>query len=386
MKRILISTGEKSGEILAKSLVVELKNQYARAIHISGMAGNILSPYLDETIIDSNDFGVVGFIEALYKYRILKSAQNKILRKIKVSRFDMIILVDFIGFNLTVGRFAKKFGIPVILYVGPQIWAWKKNRIRQLKESLDFVGLILPFEETLYKAEPFKAVYVGNPLVETLPVNAYKNDTRAKFSFLKQEDLVISFLPGSRTSEIKNHFFVICETILKLHKRYQNAKFIISLADETDISMMEINRVEFLRKKGLPLHIQFGRTHDVVISSDYVGTASGTASLETALLKIPCVIFYKSSLISYLIFKIFSLTKYVGLPNIIMEQQIVPELLQSNFNTEKLYNEMTKIIETQQIAKKQILNFYKLEKKLGSKKASKTMASIIKNALSNSSF
>ena len=204
--------------------------------------------------------------------------------------------------------------------LGPQVWAWKKNRIKKLKKCLDFIGLILPFEKKLYNEEPFRALYVGNPLIESLPRNFSKNEVVAKFPFIKKGDLVISFLPGSRDSEIKHHFFIICETIVKLYKRYPSAKFIISLAKKSDISSTEIKIIDSLKKDGVPIYMQFGRTHHVIMSSDVVGTASGTASLETALLKVPCVIFYKSSFTSYLIFKMFSLIKYVGLPNIIMEK------------------------------------------------------------------
>ena len=385
MKRILIITGEKSGEIIAKPLVLEIKKQVKESIHISGMTGDILSPHLDETIINSSNFGVIGFVEALSKYRVLKKAQSKIFRELKSSNFDLVILVDFIGFNLTIGKFAKKIGIPVILYVGPQVWAWKKNRIKKLKKCLDFIGLILPFEKKLYNEESFRTSYVGNPLIELLPRNFSKNEVVAKFPFIKKGDLVISFLPGSRESEIKHHFLVICETIVKLYQQYPNAKFIISLAKKSDISSTEIKIIDSLKKDKIPIYMRFGMTHDVIMSSDVVGTASGTASLETALLKVPCVIFYKSSFTSYLIFKIFSLIKYIGLPNIIMEKEIVTELIQNNFNSKKLSSEIIKIIEIKDVAKNQIANFNKLEKKLGTNSASKTMASIITSILSDSS-
>ena len=150
------------------------------------MTGDILSPHLDETIINSSNFGVIGFVEALSKYRVLKKAQSKIFRELKSSNFDLVILVDFIGFNLTIGKFAKKIGIPVILYVGPQVWAWKKNRIKKLKKCLDFIGLILPFEKKLYNKEPFRTSYVGNPLMELLPRNFSKDEMVAKFPFIKK--------------------------------------------------------------------------------------------------------------------------------------------------------------------------------------------------------
>ena len=386
MKRILILTGEKSGEIIAKPLVFEIKNQIKEPIHISGMTGDILSPHLDETIINSSNFGVIGFVEALSKYRVLKKAQSELFRELKCSNFDLVILVDFIGFNLTIGKFAKKIGIPVILYVGPQIWAWKKNRIKKLKKCLDFIGLILPFEKKLYYKEPFRTSYVGNPLIELLPRNFSKDDVIAKFPFIEKGNLVISFLPGSRGSEIKHHFLVICEAIVKLYQQYPKAKFIISLAKKSDISLPEIKIIDALKKDKIPIYMQFGMTHDVIMSSDVVGTASGTASLETALLKVPCVIFYKSSFTSYLIFKVFSLIKYIGLPNIIMEKEIVTELIQHNFNSTKLSNEIIRIVENRGVARNQIANFYKLEKKLGSNSASKTMASIITSMLSDSSF
>ena len=277
-------------------------------------------------------------------------------------------------------------GIPVILYVGPQVWAWKKNRIKKLKKCLDFIGLILPFEEVLYSKEPFDALYVGNPLIESLPRNLSKNAVVAKFPFIKKGDLVISFLPGSRDTEIKNHFLIICETIVRLYEQYSSAKFIISFAKKSDVSSAELEIIDSLKKDGIPIYVRFGMTHDVIISSDVVGTASGTASLETALLKVPCVIFYKSSFASYLIFKMFSLTKYVGLPNIIMGVEIVTELLQANFNAKKLSSEIIKIIEVKNVAKNQIANFNKLEKKLGTCNASKKMAAIITKILSDSSL
>ena len=386
MKKILIITGEKSGEIIAKPLVLEIKNQVKESTHISGMTGDILSPHLDETIVNSSNFGVVGFVEVLSKYRALKKAQSKIFRELKCSNFDLVILVDFIGFNLTIGKFAKKLGIPVILYVGPQVWAWKKNRIKKLKKCLDFIGLILPFEKKLYNDESFRTSYVGNPLTELLPKNFSKDEMVAKFPFIKKGDLVISFLPGSRDSEIKHHFFIICETIVRLYAKYSSAKFIISLAKTSDVSSTEMKIIDSLKNDGIPIYVRFGMTHDVIISSDVVGTASGTASLETALLKVPCVIFYKSSFTSYLIFKMFSLIKYVGLPNIIMGVEIVTELLQDNFNAKRLSSEIIKIIEVKNVAKNQIANFNKLEKKLGTSSASKTMASIITRVLSDSSL
>ena len=330
--------------------------------------------------------GLLDLLKLYLNIEYLKKRKVKFSRELKSSNFDLVILVDFIGFNLTIGKFAKKIGIPVILYVGPQVWAWKKNRIKKLKKCLDFIGLILPFEKKLYNKESFRTSYVGNPLIESLPRNFSKNEMVAKFPFIKKGDLVISFLPGSRESEIKHHFFIICETIVKLYQQYPNAKFIISLAKKSDISLPEIKLIDSLKKDGIPIYMRFGMTHDVIMSSDVVGTASGTASLETALLKVPCVIFYKSSFTSYLIFKIFSLIKYIGLPNIIMEKEIVTELIQNNFNSKKLSSEIIKIIEIKDVAKNQIANFNKLEKKLGTNSASKTMASIITSILSDSSL
>ena len=331
----------------------------------------------------------MGLLDLLKRYlniAYLKKHKKKIFEEFKSSNFDLVVLVDFIGFNLTIGKFAKTMGIPVVLYVGPQVWAWKKNRIKKLKKCLDFIGLILPFEKALYSKEPFDTLYVGNPLVESLPRNFSKNEVVAKFPFIKKGDLVISFLPGSRDSEIKHHFFIICETIVRLYAKYSSAKFIISLAKTSDVSSTEMKIIDSLKNDGIPIYVRFGMTHDVIISSDVVGTASGTASLETALLKVPCVIFYKSSFTSYLIFKMFSLIKYVGLPNIIMGVEIVTELLQDNFNAKRLSSEIIKIIEVKNVAKNQIANFNKLEKKLGTSSASKTMASIITRVLSDSSL
>lgn len=386
MKNIFISTGEKSGELIIKPVISKLKKKFKENLYITAMCGHYLKPFVDRQIIDSRDFGLIGFYEAVLKYRILKKKQTEVVHHLRKHRYDLVILVDYIGFNLQIGRAAKDIGIPVLLYVGPQIWAWKKNRIKSIPSCVDYLALILPFEEKLYVDTPIFAKYVGNPLTENLPKNYDKKTVKGNYFQNGDQKKVISFLPGSRLSEIRSHIDTIFDCITELGIIYPHAKFIIALSDKLDVTEEISESCRDLNKKNIDVVLEVAKTHNVILASDIVISCSGTASLEVALLKTPLIIFYKTSFISYLIFKTVSLVKFIGLPNLIMEEKVVPELVQDKFNTKNLTHETIKILESQEIRDSQIEAFNLVEKKLSGKNATDNVFKIIDKILLGARF
>ena len=386
MKNIFISTGEKSGELIIKPVISKLKKKFKENLYITAMCGHYLKPFVDRQIIDSRDFGLIGFYEAVLKYRILKKKQTEVVHHLRKHRYDLVILVDYIGFNLQIGMAAKEIGIPVLLYVGPQIWAWKKNRIKSIPSCVDYLALILPFEEKLYVDTPIFAKYVGNPLTENLPKNYDKKTVKWNYFQNGDQQKVVSFLPGSRLSEISSHIDTIFDCITELGIIYPHAKFIIALSDELDVTEEISESCRVLNQKNIDVVLEVAKTHNVILASDIVVSCSGTASLEVALLKTPLIIFYKTSFISYLIFKTVSLVKFIGLPNLIMEQKVVPELVQDKFNTKNLTHETIKILESQEIRASQIEAFNLIEKKLSGKNATDNVFKIIDKILLGTRF
>ena len=386
MKNIFISTGEKSGELIIKPVISKLKKKFKENLYITAMCGHYLKPFVDRQIIDSRDFGLIGFLEALIKYRMLKKKQTEVVHHLREHKYDLVILVDYIGFNLQIGKAAKEIGIPVLLYVGPQIWAWKKNRIKSIPSCVDYLALILPFEEKLYADTPIFVTYVGNPLTENLPTNCSKKTARLSYSLQKNQKNIISFLPGSRLSEITAHIDTIFDCITELSIIYPPTKFIIALSDKLDVTEKIRESCRVLNLKNIDVVLEVAKTHHVILASDIVISCSGTASLEVALLKTPLIIFYKTSFISYLIFKTVSLVKFIGLPNLIMEENVVPELVQNKFNTKNLTHEIIKILESQEIRDSQIEAFNLIEKKLSGKNATDNVFKIIDKILLGSGF
>ena len=202
----MLSVGEVSGELLAKKVVTEIKKDINFTYDFFGMGPSNLENFGVRLIVDSKGFEVIGFYEVIGKYSTLKKAQRKLEKSLVLEVPDLLILIDYIEFNLRLGEKAKKLGIPVLFYVSPQIWAWKPKRIKRIEKSVSSLALILPFEKSIYKNSSINAQYVGHPLMEILPFDKTKTQTRQANKLETDIFPLISFLPGSRKSEINKHF------------------------------------------------------------------------------------------------------------------------------------------------------------------------------------
>lgn len=264
-------------------------------------------------------------------------------RSMDERRPDLVILIDYPDFNLPLARAAKKRGIKVFYYISPQVWAWRNGRIRQIKKTVDKMAVILPFEVETYRKEGFDVNYVGHPLLDMVKIHYSKQESRKKLG-LAEEKNTIGILPGSRHSEIKKLLPEMLRAAQILKKEMPDTQFVLPLADTLEESIIN----EFISRCDVRVKVISGHTYDVITCSDLVWVASGTATLETALLEVPMIIIYKISFLSYFIGRLIVDIKNIGLVNIIAGKTIVPELIQSEASGERIAAEALSILRNEE--------------------------------------
>ena len=332
---IMVLTGEPSGDLHAGHLVREIKRLNNR-VYFSGIGGTHLENQKVDLFYNISKLSAMGFTEVLMQFGQIKKAFDLFKKKLKANKPDLIILVDYPGFNLKAAQFAKDhYNIKILYYITPKVWAWKKSRLKKIKKYIDHAALILPFEEKIYKKANIPYTYVGNPLLDEYPENLSKPFLRSHTLFSKNKDsLIIGLLPGSRKAEIKNLLEVMVKAANLIHQNNKKAFFIISQATSIKRETLEKFLINCSNK---PLFlINEGPVKNIFLKSDLVIAASGTVTLEAALCCVPTIIVYKMSPISYRMAKLLVRVKYAGLANLIINAQVMPELLQNDATPEKI--------------------------------------------------
>ena len=367
MGKILIVSGELSGDWLACGLIKEFKKIKPDA-DFYAMGGENLKSEGVEIIADLNELAVMGFIEVVLKISIIKKILKRVLAWIKLNEPDLIILVDFPTFNFKIAKYAHQLNIPVVYYVPPKIWASRYKRIYFIKKYIKFVIAIFPFEINIYEEKGIKVYYCGNPLQyrlnklqKTVKINNIDNR-----NLKKKHYPIISFLPGSRKSELKYHSSRIAESAKLILFNYPDALFIFPFRKGIDVSVLE----KELDKSKLPKETYNISNYfeESLLQSDIIIVASGTASLEAAMFKKPIIIVYYLNYFTYLIAKIIVTVKDIGLINIIAGKRIVPELIESQFTPENVYNETVKYLKNDEYRKTVISEIEKTVSALDSAK------------------
>jgi len=372
LKHIMVLTGEPSGDLHAGHLVREIK-QLKPDIYFSGIGG----PHLDHQNVDLfyniDKLSAMGLTEVIMQFGQIKNAFDLLKKKLKSNRPDLIILIDYPGFNLKAAQYAKThYKIKILYYVTPKVWAWKKSRLKKIKKYVDHAALILPFEEKIYKKANIQSTYVGNPLMDDYPENISKPFFRLNSPSLKQKNsIVIGLLPGSRKAEINNLFEIMIKTADLIQQKIPHVSFIISQASSINKDSLK-NAIKTNTSHHL-FHISDGPVKDVLIKSDLVIAASGTVTLEAALCCVPTIIIYKMSSISYWIAKLVIKIKYAGLANLIVNREVMPELLQNDATPEKITKKALYMLDHLTCFEKQLQMVRKL---LGNKGAAKRTANI----------
>jgi lipid-A-disaccharide synthase len=340
MVRIGIVAGEASGDLLGSHLIRALKQQRPD-IEFVGIAGPKMMNEGAHSLFPIERLSVRGYLEVIKHLWGLLKLRRQLLNYFLDNRLDLFIGIDAPDFNFWLERKLKNKGVKTIHYVSPSIWAWRKNRIKKIKHAVTEVLALFPFEPALYQDEGIPVSYVGHPLADMLPLVPDVAGARETLK-LDSTALVVAMLPGSRQSEVQQHADLFVQTAKLIYAERPDAKFLVPLITRETRQIFEL--VIFNEPDKLPIELLFGHAHDAMEAADVVIVASGTATLEAALLKKPMVITYRMPKLSWQLLKRMQLQPYVGLPNVLAGRFVVPELLQDDATPEKLAEAALKLV------------------------------------------
>ncbi len=372
MKYYLIA-GEASGDLHGANLMKALKIQDAEA-NFRYWGGELMQESGGDLVKHYRDLAFMGFIEVIFNLRTILKNISFCKKDIENFNPDVIIFIDYPGFNLRIAKWAKQQGFKTHYYISPQIWAWKEGRIKEIKRDVDAMYVILPFEKNFYeKKHNFPVHFVGHPLIDAILNREQVYPEKFKREHNLDDRPIIALLPGSRKQEISK----MLEIMLSVVENFNEYQFVIAGAPSQEAAFYK----PFIQKQNV--HLLLNKTYDLLSISHAALVTSGTATLETALFKVPQVVCYKGSRVSYEIAKRVISLKYISLVNLILDKEVVTELIQSDLNTQRLQDELARILDPYQRAKL-FLDYYDLEKMLGGKGASEKTASLIYKAIAGS--
>lgn len=375
-KKILIIAGEASGDLHAAHLVKALKTKDPH-IEIFGIGGKKMQEAGVEIIYDIVELAVVGFVEVIKHFRTFKHILEKLLILLETRKPDVVILVDYPGFNLRFAKYAKEKNIPVIYYISPQIWAWGNNRIQEIKKLVDKMIVIFGFEEDLYGQAGVKVSFVGHPFLDIVR-SEWKKEETIRHLHLKHHSTKISLLPGSRQKEVERHLPVMLKACGLIKTALPETEFILSRRKELDSAVY--NKI-ILRSKIKP-HSLENRPYEIMEISDLVIVSSGSATLETAIMERPMVIIYKTSFLTWLLARNMIKIPDIGLVNIVAGKRVMPEFIQFKANAKNIAEASIDILNNKEKRGNIKENLRKLKGRLGEKGAVERAAHIVQKFLS----
>jgi lipid-A-disaccharide synthase len=368
MKYYLVA-GEASGDLHGANLMKALKEKDPQA-QFRFFGGDLMLAEGGELVKHYADMAFMGFAEVVINLRTILKNLKSCKNDIAAWQPDVLILIDFPGFNLKIAEFAKANGIFVCYYISPKVWAWNQKRVFKIKRIVDHLFCILPFEVDFYKQWGMQVDYVGNPLLDA--VAAFKPDA----DFYKQHQLsdkkIIALLPGSRKQEISR----LLPDMVAVAKKWPDYQFIVAGAPSFDQTYYN----QYLKETGIK--VLFNATYDLLNNAQAAIVASGTATLETALFNVPQIVVYKGNTVSITIARALIKIRFISLVNLIMDDAVVKELIQQDCNPEKINTELDLILNNKGYRDKMLDNYNTLRDKMGKPGASvKTAGLIIKYAL-----
>ena len=373
MKKIFILTGEPSGDKLASTVISKLKTQNSDIEYLS-VGGTNLKNLGIKSIFNLEDITYLGFTSVLLNIFNIKSKINKTVDEILRFKPDILFSVDSPDFTLRVAEKVKKINnnIKTIHYVAPQVWVWRKNRVKKIKKFIDHMLLLFDFEKEYFEVENIKNTFVGHPLLE--------NDRNIKSdlnNLISKDKKIISIFPGSRKSELKVLLPILLDFIKLMNKNEKNYKYVIHATDQNKVSIIDqlktstINNVDVISDENIKSQI--------LSNSIFAVSKSGTVSLQICNANIPSIIIYKLSFINFMIFKSLVNVKFANIINIINNKEIIPELLQNECNAEEIYKTVLYFIKNPDKIKEQLYNCNKTLEGIKSKTSSSNEAAAILN-------
>jgi lipid-A-disaccharide synthase len=365
---------EASGDLLAAHLIAALKARRPQ-LRFSGIGGPkmIAQGFVSDVPMDR--LGVRGYAEALKHYRGIMAVRRALAARLLKERPAVFIGVDSSDFNLDLAKQLKDAGIPAVQYVSPSIWAWRGWRLRRIARSVTHLLAVFPFEPALYEKAGLPVTYVGHPLADDIPMEPDKAKARVELR-VPAGRRVLALLPGSRRSELHYMADLFVLTARRLLQDLPDAHFIVPTASRATREMFEmaLRRHEAMN---LPLTLMFGHSHEALAAADIALVASGTATLETALFKTPMVIAYRQSPVTWALMKRMLYLPYIGLPNILAGERLVPEFVQDKATPGALANALLDLLQDPVMQRRQIDRFREIHAVLKQDTAQKAAAAVL---------
>ena len=375
VKTIAIVAGEASGDLLG-SLLMDAIKQAAPNVYFVGIGGPKMQGVGMEVLFPLEKLAVNGYIEVLRHYRELVGIRCTLRERFIATPPDLFIGIDAPDFNLDLEMALKQRGIPTVHYVSPSIWAWRGERIHKIRQAVSRILALFPFEAPLYERAGIPVTYVGHPLADILPENPKRLEMREQMRIMPRNAKVFALLPGSRQGEVRRLAKTYVETAKLILQQLPEAQFLVPLASRETRTIFE-NEIWKQEAQQLPITLLFGHAHDAMIAADGALVASGTATLEAALLKCPMVITYKMSALTYWLAKRKQYLPYVGLPNILAGKFVVPEILQDDATAENLAQALLNLVNDKHAVAELEQTFSAMHRKLRQDTAQKAAAAIL---------
>jgi lipid-A-disaccharide synthase len=381
-KNVVIVAGEASGDAHAARLVKELK-KLDDSIRFRGMGGDNLRSAGVDVFIDMTELAVVGIVEVLLKYNVIKAELNRLKKNLSEQPPDLLILVDYQEFNQRLAAYAKSIGIKVLFYIGPQVWAWRPKRVYRMAKIVDHMAVILPFEKVLYEDANVPVTFTGHPLTDEVVADKTKQQARQHLQI--NDKTTVGLFPGSRSGEIKRVLPILLETAMLIKNDLARnhmpvVQFILPVASTIKNQDLEAHHSMMNELSVICVNDQF---YDVIQSCNVILTASGTATLEIGLLEVPMVIVYKIAALSYFILNKLVNIDHLGLVNIIPGKEIVKEFIQQKAIPENIAKEALRLLNDTNYYETMRHDLSLLRQQLGDGNGSKRVAELAYSMLTD---
>jgi lipid-A-disaccharide synthase len=375
----MIMSGEASGDLHGANLAREIRKQDP-SIDLYGVGSKQMTEAGVRMLADASEISVVGITAVLTHIRAIYRVYAKLKLFLEHERPDLLVLIDFPDFNIMLGKYAQKLGIPVLYYISPQVWVWRKGRIKTIARLVKAMIVVFPFEAPLYEKAGVDVRFVGHPLIDVVQSNLTHDQAKSVLG-LEAARRTVALLPGSRRSEIMHLLPDMLSAARILLSRFQDLQFVLPVAATLDHGFVR----SFVEQAGVPVRMVEGRVYDALRASDAAIVTSGTATLETGLMAVPMVIVYRISALNYFILtKLVRGVENVGLVNIVAGKRIVPELVQKDSTPENMADAITTVL-TDPDYYNQIRNdLAEVRTRLGEAGASTRAASVVREILMQS--
>jgi lipid-A-disaccharide synthase len=341
----MLSVGEASGDLHGGTLCRALR-ALEPDVRLIGMGGGRMAAAGMDVVVDPTAHAAVGTSEALGRIPGLYRAYREMVSRLRDDRPRALVLIDFPEFNLRLARQARRAGVPVVYFVPPQLWAWRQGRVRQMARRVSQVLAVFPFETALYERHRVPVEFVGHPLLDVLPLDLTRDEARRRLQADPGHSL-IGLLPGSRREEIERLLPPMLDAARRLAAADGRRRFVLGLAPTVHREQVQA----YLRAAGgPPVELVGGHTHELMVAADVLLIASGTATLEAALLGTPMVLCYRVSRITELIARLLTRVEWIGLPNLVSGRVVVPELIQEAVTGERLAAEASRLLDEDPVA------------------------------------